>query len=57
MVTIATIIHDYQLELDPSTYKLKIENQPTPAPGRDFRVKAMAKRGTSQLVRSAFKEE
>lgn len=45
MVTIATIFHDYQLELDPPTYKLKIETQPTPAPSRDFRVKAIAKRG------------
>jgi len=45
MVTIATIFHDYQLELDPPTYKLTIENQPTPAPSKDFRVKAVTKRG------------
>ena len=45
MVTIATLFHDYQLELDPPTYKLTIENQPTPAPSKDFRVKAVAKRG------------
>jgi cytochrome P450 len=44
MVTIATIIHDYQLALDPPTYKLKIENQPTPAPSKDFRVKIVARR-------------
>lgn len=45
MVTIATIFHDYQLELDPPTYKLTIENQPTPAPSKDFRVKVATKRG------------
>jgi cytochrome P450 len=44
-VTIATIFHDYQLELDPPTYKLRIENQPTPAPSKDFRVKILKKRG------------
>ncbi|HEX6554830.1 MAG TPA: cytochrome P450 [Ktedonobacteraceae bacterium] len=47
MVTIATIFHDYQLELDPPTYQLRIENQPTPAPSKDFRVKAVARRGVS----------
>jgi cytochrome P450 len=45
VVTIATIFHDYQLELDPPTYKLRIENQPTPAPGKDFCVKVVSKRG------------
>jgi cytochrome P450 len=45
MVTIATIFHDYQLELDPPTYKLRIENQPTPAPSKDFCVKVVSKRG------------
>jgi cytochrome P450 len=45
MVTIATIFHDNQLQLDPPTYKLRIENQPTPAPSKDFRVKIVAKRG------------
>jgi cytochrome P450 len=48
MVTIATLFHDYQLELDPPTYKLRIENQPTPAPSKDFRVKIVAKRATAQ---------
>jgi cytochrome P450 len=47
MVTIATIFHDYQLELDPATYKLRIENQPTPAPSKDFGVKIVKKRGTA----------
>jgi hypothetical protein len=45
MVTIATIFHDYQLELDPPTYKLRIENQPTPAPSKDFCVQVVSKRG------------
>ena len=45
MVTIATIFHDYQLELDPPTYTLRIENQPTPAPSKDFGVKIVVKRG------------
>jgi cytochrome P450 len=45
MVTIATIFHDYQLQLDPATYKLRIENQPTPAPSKDFRVRIVKKRG------------
>jgi cytochrome P450 len=44
MMTVATIFHDYQLELDPPTYKLTIEHQPTPAPSKDFRVKAVARR-------------
>jgi cytochrome P450 len=47
MATIATLFHDNQLELDPPTYKLRIENQPTPAPSQDFRVKIVAKRGTA----------
>lgn len=44
MVTIATLFHDYQFELDPPTYQLTIVQEPTPAPGKDFRVKVMAKR-------------
>jgi cytochrome P450 len=44
MVTIATLFYDYQLALDPPTYKLRIENQPTPAPSKDFRVKIVARR-------------
>jgi cytochrome P450 len=44
MVTIATIFHDYTLELDPPTYTLTIEHAPTPAPGKDFHVKVIAKR-------------
>ncbi|HEX6484867.1 MAG TPA: cytochrome P450 [Ktedonobacteraceae bacterium] len=44
MVTIATIFHDYTLELDPPSYTLTIEYAPTPAPGKDFHVKAIAKR-------------
>jgi cytochrome P450 len=43
MVTIATIFHDYTLELDPPTYALTIEHAPTPAPGKDFHVKVIAK--------------
>ena len=44
MVSIGTIFHDYHLELDPPTYTLKVEHQPTAAPGKDFRVKVAAKR-------------
>jgi cytochrome P450 len=44
MVTMATIFYDYHLELDPPTYTLTIEYEPTPAPSRDFRVKVVEKR-------------
>jgi cytochrome P450 len=44
MVTIATIFSDYTLELDPPDYTLTIEQAPTPAPGKDFHVKVIAKR-------------
>jgi cytochrome P450 len=44
MVTIATIFHEYTLELDPPTYALTIEQAPTPAPGKDFHVRVIAKR-------------
>jgi cytochrome P450 len=44
MVTMATIFHDYQLEMDPPTYTLKIEHEPTPAPSKDFQVKVVARR-------------
>jgi cytochrome P450 len=45
MVTMATIFHDYQLEIDPPTYTLKIEHEPTAAPSKDFQVKVVARRG------------
>jgi cytochrome P450 len=48
MVTIATLFHDYQLEIHPPAHKLRIENQPTSAPSKDFRVKIVAKHGTAQ---------
>jgi cytochrome P450 len=44
MVTMATIFHDYQFEIDPPTYTLKIEHEPTPAPSKDFQVKVVARR-------------
>ena len=44
IVTMATIFYDYQFELDPPTYTLTIEHEPTPAPSRDFRVKVVEKR-------------
>lgn len=39
MVTMATLLHCYTLELDPPTYQLVIEHHPTAVPGNNFRVK------------------
>jgi cytochrome P450 len=39
MVTMATLLHFYTLELDPPTYQLVIEHHPTAVPGNNFRVK------------------
>jgi cytochrome P450 len=57
MVTIATLFHDYQLELAPPTYKLRIENQPTPAPSKDFCVKVAAERVRRATAKSSLPEE
>lgn len=39
MVIIATLLHRYQLKLDPADYELVIEHTPTPSPGKGFRVR------------------
>lgn len=39
MVTMATLLHFYGLELDPPTYQLVIEHHPTAVPGNNFRIK------------------
>lgn len=44
MVIIATLLYTYQLELDPPNYELTIEHDPTPAPGKNFRMRVVAKR-------------
>jgi cytochrome P450 len=48
MVIIATLLHTYQLELDPPDYELTIEHDPTPTPGKHFRVKIVAERQPEQ---------
>lgn len=39
MVTLATLLHTYELELDPRNYELTIEHHPTATPGKNFSVK------------------
>lgn len=39
MVTIATLLHSFTLELDPPTYRLVIAHDPTAVPGNNFRIK------------------
>ncbi|GAC1342583.1 MAG: cytochrome P450 [Ktedonobacteraceae bacterium] len=45
MVILATLLHKYELELDPPTYELTIEHTPTASPGKDFRVRVVGERG------------
>ncbi|GHO83675.1 cytochrome P450 [Dictyobacter formicarum] len=47
MVTMATLFHRYQLSMDPVDYQLSIEHDPTPAPGKNFRIKVDALRHSS----------
>jgi cytochrome P450 len=44
MVIAATLLHSYQLALDPPTYELTIEHDPTPSPGNNFRIKIVGPR-------------
>lgn len=39
LLTIATVLHAAELELDPPGYELKMTNVPTPRPARSFRFK------------------
>ena len=39
LLTIATILHTAELELDPPGYELKMSNVPTPRPAKSFRFK------------------
>lgn len=41
MVTIATLLHSFTLELDPPTYRLVIAHHPTAVPGNNFRIKVV----------------
>jgi cytochrome P450 len=41
MVTIATLLHSFALELDPPTYRLVIAHHPTPVPGNNFHIKVV----------------
>jgi cytochrome P450 len=44
MVIPAVILHCYRLELDPLDYQLAIENDPTPSPGKQFKIRVVARR-------------
>ena len=44
MVIIGTLLHAYELELDPPSYELTIVHAPTPSPGKHFRIRVIAKR-------------
>jgi cytochrome P450 len=44
MVIPAVILHSYQLELDPPDYQLTIVHDPTPSPGKQFKIRIVARR-------------
>ena len=39
LLTIATILHAAELELDPPGYEMKTTNMPTPRPAKSFKLK------------------
>jgi len=39
MMTTATLLHDYDLQMDPADYELKIALNPSPAPDKNFRIR------------------
>jgi len=47
MVTMATLLFTFALQLDPPDYYLVIEEHPTPVPGNHFRVKVKERRTSS----------
>lgn len=47
MVTMATLLSTYTLQLDPPDYQLVIEEHPTPVPGHHFQVKVVERRTSS----------
>ncbi len=44
MLTMATLLHSYTLQLDPPSYQLVIERHPTSVPGNNFRIKVVERR-------------
>ncbi|NKQ34592.1 MAG: cytochrome P450 [Chloroflexi bacterium] len=38
MMTVATLLHDYDLQMEPADYQLKIALNPSPAPDKNFRI-------------------
>jgi hypothetical protein len=44
MVIPAVILHYFQLELDPPDYQLTIVHDPTPSPGKQFKIRVVARR-------------
>jgi cytochrome P450 len=47
MVTMATLLSNYTLQLDPPDYQLVIEEHPTPVPGNHFQVQVFERRPSS----------
>jgi cytochrome P450 len=45
MVTVATLLRDFELEIAPSDYELRTTFSPSPAPDRNFRIRVAARRG------------
>jgi cytochrome P450 len=45
MVITASLLHRYDLAMDPADYKLHIENEPTASPGKGFGMKVLGVRG------------
>ena len=52
-VTMATILHEVELELVPSDYTLKIAQIPFPSPSKSFKVRVVPRRSTGAMAQQS----